>query len=399
MIRRLFYIAPVRMPTEKAHGYQIAKMCEAWSALGIDVHLVVPRRNNPIDRDAFDYYGIPRSFSIHYLPVRDWFDATIIRAFHLSSFAYAVLMLDFLIAVRQFAAAEISDQDAVYTRAWEVAWLFRARRSLIWEVHEITRFQRLTPGLYARVAGVVVLTTCLRDILLVSGASSERVLIAPDAVDMRLFHDALSASEARRRLGVPPHRIAIGYVGRLMLHGKIEKGISQLLRAFALLRMERGDLSLVIVGGPLSAISRYRREARLLGVADDVIFAGHVPHADVSSWMAACDILTIPWPKTAFSSWYTSPLKLFEYMASGKAIVTSDLPSLRDVLDEHVAVFAPPGDVAGLAAACSMLIRDPSLRDRLGRAARTAALRHTWDARAASISAFIDAVLPVRPSA
>ncbi len=389
MTRRLFYIAPARMPTDKAHGYQIAKMCEAWSACGIEVHLVVPRRNNLIDRDLFEYYGIPRTFTVHYVHVTDAFQNSIVRRFHLSLLAYAILMQGFLSALRKFVTVHMHEGDILYTRAWEVAWLFRARRNLIWEVHEITRLQRLTPRLYARVAGIVVLTSSLRDIVLAYGVPPGRILVAPDAVDMRLFLDPSSVSEARRRLGIFSDHIAIGYVGRLSLHGKKEKGVSDLLAAFALLRSWRRDIVLVIVGGPPSALARYQALARALGVFDSVVFAGHVPRADVPLWIMACDILAIPLPKTPFSSWYTSPLKLFEYMASGRPIIASDLPSLRDILDERTAIFAPASDPSGLAHVSMRLILDPLLRERLGRAARNAVLRHTWDARAIAISHFM----------
>lgn len=396
MIKRLFYIAPVRMPTEKAHGYQIVKMCEAWSSLGIEVHLIVPVRNNSIQSDAFDYYGVPRTFTVHYLPVTDVLENAFILRFSLSLLAYALLMFNFLLAVRTFIAARAHNDDVLYTRSWEVIWLFRFRPNLIWEVHEITRLHRFMPWLYARAAGIVVLTSCLKRMISALSPSAN-IVIAPDAVDLRVFSDILPLPEARQRLDISPHRIAIGYVGRLTLHGKREKGVSDLLRAFAILKSRRSDLLLIIVGGPSSAVRRYEADAHALGIAGDVIFAGQVSRADVPLWLAACDILTIPWPQTEFSSCFTSPLKLFEYMASGKPIIASDLPSLRDILDEHSAVFTPAGDPLGLARACEGLISDSPLRERLGKAARKAVLRYTWDARAASISAFIETALPNHP--
>lgn len=386
---KIFYVTDARIPTEKAHGYQIAKMCEAFQARGAEVHLVVPRRKNPLHDDPFDYYGIPRSFEIHYLPVLDLVSLPVFRRLPFSLFAYVALMATFLPAVRAFLRLRLSPGDILYTRSWEIAFSFSGYGNLFFEVHEILRAHRLIPRLYSRAAGVVAITTCLRDIILSRMAGTGRVFVAPDAVDLRSFASLPSSHEARRRLGLPPDRVIVGYVGMLTVHGTTEKGVADLMRAVAILHSRGSNPLLAVVGGPASAVARYRLLADSLHIGAHVVFPGQVSRADVPLWMRACDILAIPWPRTAFSACYTSPLKLFEYMAAGKPIVASDLPSLRDVLDERLAVFSVPGDPASLAAACGKLIDDPALRVRLGDAACRRAPGHTWDARAAAILAFI----------
>ena len=59
---KIIYLANVRLPTEKAHGIQIVKMCEAFAGLGLEVELVVPNRLNSIQDDIFDYYGVKKNF-------------------------------------------------------------------------------------------------------------------------------------------------------------------------------------------------------------------------------------------------------------------------------------------------------------------------------------------------
>lgn len=388
---RIFYITDARMPTEKAHGYQIVKMCEAFRAQGAEVHLVVPRRKNAIGADLFAYYGIPPSFSVHYLPAPDMVSWFLFRCFPASLVPYAARMAWFLPAARAFVRAHLSPADTVYTRSWEIALSLSGRKNVFFEVHEIGRAHRLVPWLYGRLTGIVAITTCLRDIISRRIRGSGAILVAPDAVDLRLFASVPTAAEARHRLGLPQEGIVIGYVGMLTVHGGTEKGVDILIQAAASLRARGLSPFLVVAGGPASAASRCRSLAASLGLGDHSIFPGLVPRADVPVWMQACDILVIPWPWTVFSAYYTSPLKLFEYMASGKPLVVSDLPALREVADERFARFAVPGDHASLADACAALMGDPVLRARLGAASRRLASSYTWDRRAAAILAFMQA--------
>jgi glycosyltransferase involved in cell wall biosynthesis len=91
----------------------------------------------------------------------------------------------------------------------------------------------------------------------------------------------------------------------------------------------------------------------------------------------------LPNTATAISERYTSPLKLFEYLAAGRAIIASDLPALREVLTHDVTAWlVPPGDAAALAGALGTLARDSARRQRFGEAARALSAEYTWDRRA-----------------
>ncbi len=91
----------------------------------------------------------------------------------------------------------------------------------------------------------------------------------------------------------------------------------------------------------------------------------------------------LPNPASAISTRFTSPLKLFEYMAAGRPIVASDLPSIREVLrHEQNALLVEPGDAAALAAGVRRLLDDRPLADRLAQAAVTDVASYSWDRRA-----------------
>jgi glycosyltransferase involved in cell wall biosynthesis len=108
---------------------------------------------------------------------------------------------------------------------------------------------------------------------------------------------------------------------------------------------------------------------------------GPVPHDQVPRLLDACDVLVSPHvPLDAGAEFFGSPTKLFEYMAMGKGIVASRLGQIGEVLeDEHTALLVQPGDVQELTEAILRLTTSPELRERLGAAARRAAVeRHTW---------------------
>jgi glycosyltransferase involved in cell wall biosynthesis len=145
----------------------------------------------------------------------------------------------------------------------------------------------------------------------------------------------------------------------------------------------------VWVGGRPSDVEEWKRKAADL---PNVTFTGFVPNRDLPNYLAAADILLMPYARSilgssgdASSAAVASPMKMFEYMAAGRAILTSDLPVIREVLDEHTAVFCPPEDIRAWQAALNDLLADPRLRTALAIQARREVEQYTWLARAEKI--------------
>jgi glycosyltransferase involved in cell wall biosynthesis len=165
-----------------------------------------------------------------------------------------------------------------------------------------------------------------------------------------------------------------------------------LLQALAQL----SDTRAVIAGGHPAEpdLDRLRGLARQLGVADRVTFTGMIPRKDVPALLADADVLAMPYFSTPVIERYSSPLKLFEYMAAGRPIVASNLASVREVLKDGVnARLVPPADPAALAAVIRTVFDDRAFAERIARRAFEDVGAYSWDERAAALEALFNRVV------
>lgn len=356
------------MPTEKAHGYQIAKMCEAFAKESIDVSLIVPTRANDIRGDFFSYYGVRNNFPLQYVPT---FDA--LALFRGSRLGFYTQALSFLWALR---TVTIPHDTIIITRNPEIAWRYgRKGYPVFYDAHNfpthgswfLERFLRRSKGVIANSNGTA---GAFRK------AGFMNVLVAPNAVDLEPFSSA--GTHSRTDLGLPPGRIAM-YVGHLYEW----KGVGVVVDAAQLSKRE--DLTFVFVGGTDRDIARYRAETKK---QRNILFLGRRPHQEVPSLIKSADVLLLPnIPSTQESILYTSPIKMFEYMASGVPIVASDLPSIREVLNDENAILVKTGDsidlLRGMEQALKIESKEQSVR------AKEDVKKYTWNARAQKILEFL----------
>lgn len=368
-------------------------MCEAFSELGHPVELWHPRRHQSdpalANVDVFEFYSLSRSFKVRSLPNLDLMRARSFfpgRTFAVVSFIQVFIWAMIVSRVARGASAQI-----YYTRDPVVAaWLTSRRLPTVFEAHLLpARFGKAVIRRFARKESLiraVGVTSFITDGLVELGVPATKAITASDAVDLKLFSSSPAKEVLRTELGLPSDRPIVGYIGRFETMG-MEKGIKELLKAVATLHRYDPRPMVVCVGGPRELVLRYRRVAQDNGLGEeDALFKDRVPTTEIPSWIRACDVVTIPWPATRFSSFFTSPLKLFEYMASEVPIVASNLPSLREVLvDEQNALLVKPGDVRDLAGALERVLFQEELSRRLAaQAARDVAAR-TWIRRARQV--------------
>jgi glycosyltransferase involved in cell wall biosynthesis len=219
------------------------------------------------------------------------------------------------------------------------------------------------------------------------GFSSDRVIVLPDGVDLDLFEGLPSKDDCRRRLGLPLGRPIIGYIGRFRTL-EMEKGIPELVEAMGDLSSVNGAEPLLLcVGGPMDAVPTYLELARRIGIPQDRLrFVDRVPNIEVPYWIRAFDVALAPFPWVDHYAYFMSPLKLFEYMATGVPILATDLPSIREVLRHgENAWLVPPSNPKALAEGIRHLLENPALAERLAQQARKDVRQYTWKRRAAVI--------------
>jgi glycosyltransferase involved in cell wall biosynthesis len=374
------------MPTEKAYGIQVVKMCEAFAALGCDVELLFPRRRQTAaigDATIWEYYGVEPSFRAVCLPTPDFLP---LERF-IPSWALRLLYHLQAILLSLLALVHVLRRPAelYFTRELWVAFVFASLKlNTIYEAHAPPRSPfsaRLLRCAATRLNGVIAITASLAERLVNIGLERRRVCHLPDAVDWQQFALALSPDEARRELDLPGDGRLVLYSGRFTIMGE-EKGIPTLIHSLSILP---ADVKIVLVGGDSAQIvAGYLEQARALGLERErLVLVGQVRHTLVPRYLQAADVLVIPSPRTDQLAYFVSPLKLFEYMASGRPIVASDLPAHREVLRQREnALLVLPEDPEALASAIRELLADPDLGRRLGAQAREEVRQHSWERRA-----------------
>ncbi len=377
---RITYVTNTRFPTEKAHGLQVASVCQALCRLGHSVTLLTPTIGNPVAEDPLAYYGVPSAaFPVIRLP-----------NFNALSSRWVPGKLAFIIAMRSFRRALSTflpshRADLFYARSPHVLPpLLATSIPVVLELHTLPRVaRRKFLARCRRCAVVVCLTRPMRSTLLSWGLDAERVLVEGDGVDIARFRAPSCRGEAKARWLLPPDRPVIGYVGSLVTSEVLEKGVRVFIAAIALLRAQRRVFGW-IVGGPNTLRDKYISEARARGLTeDDARLEGVIPFTAVADALSACDILVYPSPKSGHSYFLrdTSPLKLFEYMAAARPIVCADLPPLRDVVDASVARPCAPGDPRELADGIAWVLDHPEEARQMAEHAQERVKQYSWEAR------------------
>lgn len=202
----------------------------------------------------------------------------------------------------------------------------------------------------------------------------EKIVVMPNGVDCDLFHPDYDSSAARHALGLADEP-TIGFVGGFQ-HWH---GIELLVESFSEVLEKIPEARLILVGDG-RARGSIEKKIEECGVRSAVTITGIVPQRDVPVMLAAIDVAVLPYPDLPMELWF-SPLKLYEYMAAGKAITASASGQIAEVIEDGVdGILVPPGDITVLAERLIELLKDAKLRSELGRRARQKAIEHhSWD--------------------
>ena len=331
--KKIIFVANARIPTNKAHGAQIMQMCKAFADKNIQVELVMPRRKNTIKQGEFEFYHLAGSFKITRLPCLSF-----------EHFGFTLQTISFFLVLRLYLL--IQNYSYVYSRDYLSSVM--SRRVLL-ELHHLPNKKRfLFRYCIKRAHAVFTITNCMKkELVEITKINKEKTHVLPTGIDIDRFCTMLSKNEARVRLGLPENVYILGYCGKFKTMG-MSKGLDELVKALSIVREK--NLLLYAIGADSDAeIKEYADLASLHDVKERVRFAKHIKNTEVPLALTACDALVMNYPSNKHYNCYMSPVKMFEYMASKRPIITSRLPSVCEILDEESALFHVPSSIKQLA--------------------------------------------------
>lgn len=365
------YLTFARFPSSAAHSVNILKMCQSIKKKGCDLTLVADFRKNR--EDLFSIYSIKHTFAL--------------KSIKLSNIRFLGRIF-FLI--KAFFVVKKKIPHFFFTRdIFHTFFLRIFKKPIIFEVHEypsslirkfITKKILKSPQLQR----VVFISEKLKNLYLTQFPEtqlSERWLVAHDGVDVENFQLSLSPSKARKSLHLPENACIAGYSGSLF-EGRGGEVILQTAQNLK-------EVFFLVVGGEGKYLNSFKEKVNFLHL-QNLRVEGYVPHSKIPLYLKACNILLMPYQhkvlhrqKKHDTAFYMSPLKMFEYMASGKPIVASHLPVIEEVLQHRRnALLVTPDETEAWIRAILELKKNIHWAENMGKQAQKDVQKYTWDKRA-----------------
>lgn len=288
------------------------------------------------------------------------------------------LLYNVVTLARMSRAWRVAQPQLIYERyslfLFATIWLARRRGiPLVLEINDSALVERVRPlkmrwlarrierWCFRHATGLVFISTYFRETAIAAYGEISPCVISPNAVDLPLFDPSRFDREVLRTQRGLSGRTVCGHVGAFA-HWH---GVDAFVEAIAQRLDSVPDLALVFVGdGKTLPAVRELIEAR--GLSDRVLLPGRVPHDEVASWIACMDYAVLP-----NSNHYGSPMKLFEFMGMGVAVVAPDYAPVAEVIaDGHTGWLFPRGDAAACVERVLELAQQAEERRRVGQAAR-----------------------------
>ena len=365
---RIACITTSVIPSKSANSIQAMKVVHAYRELGHDIRLWVPDFGQAEWPQVAEIYGIKEEFEIRWLPFRpianrydfcwksvrkalDW-KADAIYTWSLQAAVFAALQkIPIVIELHDFPMGFLGPK------------LFKLFIALRGEKLVLTTTQALADGLEAAYGFKF---------------KPQMLQIAPNGTEPLRYSGLPSPEKSREKLGLK-NVFTVGFTG----HFYAGRGADLLLD----LAKNLPEINFLWVGGREKDIAPWRD--RLLNIEiRNVNLTGFIPNRELPLYQSAAEILLMPYSKKISGSSGGSiervinPMKMFDYLAAGRAIIASDIPVFHEVLDNNIAEFCKPEKSSDWVDKIRALKADPERLNALGLAARKAALKYSWKNRA-----------------
>jgi glycosyltransferase involved in cell wall biosynthesis len=358
------------IPSNTANSIQAMKVCHTLKELDNDVQLWIPEYKKGSWEELAHVYGLRTAFPVHWLPF--------LRGLKLYDFSWQ--------AVRKACRW---GADVIYTWSLQAAvFALLCGKTAVMEFHDFP-MGKLGPHLFRLyISSPKKKLTLTTTRALADGIEKrydvrfnpDELQIAPNGVELERYQNLPEAAEARQALGLR-EGLTVGYSGHFYRGRGME----------VLLELAKGlpEINFLWMGGREEDIAPWQEELQRLEL-DNVTITGFIPNSQLPSYQAAADILLMPYSREISGSSggniarVINPMKMYDYLASGRAIAASNIPVFHEVLSEKNVVFCKPEDPQDWIKAVSSLAKDKQKRARLGRQAKADAAQYTWKRRAAT---------------
>jgi len=376
MTRNIAYAHYWGLPAQAASSVHVMKMCQAFQQADYPTSLYVPDAPSirPALDDIWHHFGITTPFQ-----------------------------LELIRPIPFFRKHDVAIRAALKIRATsDVIAYGRNLAALMWtsllgvptgfELHDAPSPIKLKYlRLLVRGSGfrcLVTISKPLKELYLEQlGISEDKIKVEADAVDIARFENLPSPTEARQQLELNPQQFTIGYAGSLF-DGRGINIILELAQIFP-------DIHFLLVGGNSEQVETLRQEMVSQNILN-ITFIGFVSNTQLPLYLAASDILLMPYQNTirtfgnvGNTSRWMSPMKMFEYMATNRPIISSDIPVLREVLNENNSILVTADDVDNWADAIHKLYYQADFAATLANKAREDVLYYTWNKRVQRILQYL----------
>jgi glycosyltransferase involved in cell wall biosynthesis len=372
---KIVYIANSTIPSTSANSVHVMKICEAFSNNGIDIKLIIPNiRDKRIKENEFDFYGIKNKFNLMRNKLINKTTSGIWNPFFAFTSVFVTLM---------------DNQNIIFTRSPFVSlFCIMFRKKHLLELHgRLLSFSFKLFKLFKlfnskKLLKVVVISQPLKKIYMNEfEVKAEKILVLPDGVTYENFEHFNGTQPLNSS------SFNIGYVGSLYKG----RGIEIIIEMAKILSHHKFN----IYGGEDEQILVLKQEIKQLNL-NNIFVYGHIANNEVPKTLCEQDVLLMPYQKkvqvrgSEDTSAWMSPMKMFEYMASGRVIISSDMPVLREILDDNNSFLVPCDDVESWIQTIKNIENNTEFARKIALRAKEDVQKYTWKKRAKKIIEVID---------
>ena len=380
---KIIYIANTRLPTEKAHGLATMKICEAFARAGVTVELIVPKlwRHSS---DPFLFYGVKSNFKINKIFC---FDFLPFLPRWLEWLTFFLQMISFSIFTILYFSFKKRDRGEAVFFSHDYMPLFfisLVASKIFYDIHHFPGKNFMYRRVMNKSFGFAVQTRWkIKELGVRFNVSTDKIIYWPNGTDVEKFSAIIPKDEARKKLGLPTDEKIVLYTGALFNW----KGVETLILAVSKISPVA---KVYLVGGATADVEYLNK--RLPEANDErIVFVPFQPHELMPFWCQAADVLVLPnTGKQKVSLYYTSPMKLFEYINSGTPLVATNIPSIAEIVDNSCAFLAEPDNPISFAEKINLALSDTETAKEKANRAQEKGKLYTWDNRSVKILTHIN---------